>query len=44
MQAWGQKTLTVRAVKLKIRVNMGQSEPKERSFKQGFKELEGVRT
>jgi hypothetical protein len=33
----GQKTL--RTIKLKIRANMGQCEPKER----GFKELRGVR-
>jgi hypothetical protein len=42
VQAWGQKTL--RAIKLeKLRANMGQSEPKERGFKQGFKELQGAR-
>jgi hypothetical protein len=30
-------------VKEKLRANMGQSKSKERGFKQGFKELQGVR-
>jgi hypothetical protein len=34
VQAWTQKTL---------RANMGQCKPKEKGFKQGFKELQEVR-
>jgi hypothetical protein len=38
VQAWGQKTLRV----IKQRENMGQCKSKERGFKQGFKEQQGV--
>jgi hypothetical protein len=38
VQAWGQKTLR----EIKLRANMGQWEPKERGFKQGFEELQGA--
>jgi hypothetical protein len=40
----GAKDFKSNSVKDKLRANMGQWEPKERGFKQGFKELQGVRT
>jgi hypothetical protein len=43
VQAWGQKSLRAIKLKDKLRVNMGQCEPKERDFKQGFKELQEAR-
>jgi hypothetical protein len=39
----GAKDFKSNSDKDKLRANMGQREPKERGFKQDFKELQGVR-